>query len=397
MMHWTAPTMFALALLIASCAAPPAPPPPPPAKLGDPSLAGAVHDMLVDLRQQVGAQAQLPRTAVVDTFLDGRSAQQTTASERAQQEFVQALPGVLPQVQVLRFDEDGARQSRWVVTGTLSAANDAGAADGAAVPGRWRLVVALADRPSGLVVAQAVARVDDAALQAAPTRFYADSPALVRDRTVDGFLRTTETPAGQPADAVYLEQLPTGALLAGALEAYNAKRWDEAHRYYEAAAQRRDGHQMRTFNGLYLASLQLGRQSEAEAAFGHITALGLATNNLAVKLLFRPGSTDFWPDPQISGHYPMWIRQIARSARSADTCLDIVGHTSRTGSVAYNDRLSLARADSMRERLDNEAPGLARRIATHGVGWRENLVGSGTDDARDAVDRRVEFRVVPCR
>jgi len=51
----------------------------------------------------------------------------------------------------------------------------------------------------------------------------------------------------------------------------------------------------------------------------------------------------------------------------------------------------------MRERLDNEAPGLARRIATHGVGWRENLVGSGTDDARDAVDRRVEFRVVPCR
>ena len=31
-----------------------------------------------------------------------------------------------------------------------------------------------------------------------------------------------------------------------------------------------------------------------------------------------------------------------------------------------------------------------------GAGSRENIIGSGTDDQRDALDRRVEFRVTPC-
>jgi hypothetical protein len=31
------------------------------------------------------------------------------------------------------------------------------------------------------------------------------------------------------------------------------------------------------------------------------------------------------------------------------------------------------------------------------MGWRENLVGIGSDDVRDAIDRRVEFKVVDCR
>jgi hypothetical protein len=29
-------------------------------------------------------------------------------------------------------------------------------------------------------------------------------------------------------------------------------------------------------------------------------------------------------------------------------------------------------------------------------GFRENIVGSATDDAVDALDRRVEFKIVPC-
>ena len=31
----------------------------------------------------------------------------------------------------------------------------------------------------------------------------------------------------------------------------------------------------------------------------------------AVKLLFQPGKTDFWADKQVSGPYPIWLRQIA--------------------------------------------------------------------------------------
>ena len=30
------------------------------------------------------------------------------------------------------------------------------------------------------------------------------------------------------------------------------------------------------------------------------------------------------------------------------------------------------------------------------MGFRQNIVGSGSDDAVDALDRRVEFRIVGC-
>jgi outer membrane protein OmpA-like peptidoglycan-associated protein len=76
----------------------------------------------------------------------------------------------------------------------------------------------------------------------------------------------------------------------------------------------------------------------------------------------------------------------------------VVGHTSKTGTEAGNRSLSLRRAQSIRERLVREAPALGRgqRVRTEGRGWDELLVGSGTDDLRDALDRRVEFKVVNC-
>jgi outer membrane protein OmpA-like peptidoglycan-associated protein len=61
-----------------------------------------------------------------------------------------------------------------------------------------------------------------------------------------------------------------------------------------------------------------------------------------------------------------------------------------------NERLSLRRADVIKARLISESREPASRIETSGVGSRENIVGSGTDDQRDALDRRVEFRVIPC-
>ena len=39
---------------------------------------------------------------------------------------------------------------------------------------------------------------------------------------------------------------------------------------------------------------------------------------------------------------------------------------------------------------------LATRTRASGMGWRENIVGTGTDDVSDALDRRVEFKIVDC-
>ena len=39
---------------------------------------------------------------------------------------------------------------------------------------------------------------------------------------------------------------------------------------------------------------------------------------------------------------------------------------------------------------------LGDRTITNGAGSSENIVGSGTDDLMDAIDRRVEFGVIDC-
>ena len=126
-------------------------------------------------------------------------------------------------------------------------------------------------------------------------------------------------------------------------------------------------------------------------------ALGLSTNNLAVRLLFNPGSTEFWRDRAVSGIYPMWLRQIAGEATAGDYCMTVVGHTSKTGSEATNERLSQSRAKAVRDLLVAQDRKLAERLDVDGMGWRENLIGSGTDDARDSLDRRVEFKVRNCK
>ena len=193
-----------------------------------------------------------------------------------------------------------------------------------------------------------------------------------------------------------MSRLPINALISEASKLYEAGNYAEALRYYESAAARPEGQQLRVFNGLYLVNTQLGRTDEAEKAFAKIVALGLATNSLSVKFLFRPGSLDFLADPKVSGPYNMWLRLVAREVASSK----VVPHHRRshqpTGTEQFNDRLSLQRAVTIQRRIEALAPETVGRLQSVGMGFRENLVGSGTDDLRDALDRRVEFKVRAC-
>jgi outer membrane protein OmpA-like peptidoglycan-associated protein len=115
-----------------------------------------------------------------------------------------------------------------------------------------------------------------------------------------------------------------------------------------------------------------------------------------VKFLFKPGSTQFTPETRASAPYSMWIAQIAKHGAAKNACLEIVGHTSPTGPAPLNDRLSLLRAEYVKDRIESQAPPLAKRMIANGVGSRQNLIGTGKDDMSDALDRRVEFRIINC-
>jgi outer membrane protein OmpA-like peptidoglycan-associated protein len=79
-----------------------------------------------------------------------------------------------------------------------------------------------------------------------------------------------------------------------------------------------------------------------------------------------------------------------------ETCMKVVGHTSRTGDAAANLALSQRRASLVKQTLERLNKSLDTRITSEGVGAKEIIVGLGTDDMRDALDRRVEFRTVDC-
>ncbi|RYF68846.1 MAG: OmpA family protein [Comamonadaceae bacterium] len=352
----------------------------------------AVDDLMVQTQKLPAflsrVEARLkPNRIVIDPLLDGATGQQTEVTRAAQALLVARMQARFSQFAVASFSADEVEKAQYVLNGTLSRVKDGGG---------HRLSLALTELRSGTVIAQAAARISDDKLDSRPTAFYRDSPVNPKDRATEGYIRTSETPAGQPADALYLERLPTSAVLQEAIAAYEGGQMQDALARYEAASRRPDGQQLRVYSGLYLVQTQLGRTADAEASFGKLARLGLETNNLSVKFLFRPGSTDFLGDPKISSAYPMWLRQIARQATQIDSCVVVTGHTSRTGSEQVNDRLSLQRAVVVRTRLTAESPTLSKKLREAGMGFRENIVGTGADDASDALDRRVEFKAAVC-
>ena len=332
------------------------------------------------------------RSIVLDPMLDATTGQQTNATTLLERRVTTRLTASSDSFEILPFQSANLARAQYLLTGTMTRA----AGDGTARKRALQINLALTDMKSGSVVAQASALAQDEGLDHTPLAYYRDSPVLVKDKVIEGYARTSATPPGQQGDAYYLERIAAAALINEATTLYNQERYVEALGQYRSALATPTGEQLRVLNGIYLASAKLGRTQEAEQAFGRVVALGIAYNELGVKFLFNPGSTDFWSDPRVSGPYPMWLRQIARESTAARVCMNVVGHTSRTGSEGTNDALSLQRANAIRQRLAGEAAALAAKTRTSGMGFRQNIVGSGTDNAVDALDRRVEFKIVPC-
>src|SRR5262249_60607195 len=158
----------------------------------------------------------------------------------------------------------------------------------AGAPPVFQLNLALTDLKGGMVVAQSSSLARDEGLDATPTPYYRASPVVVKDGVVDGYIATSQTPAGRPADPVYFERVATASTVSEATLAYNSAAYQDALALYQTAKAKPGGEQLRVLNGIYLASLRLGRTSEAEEAFGQGVALGLGNNKLRGEFLFNP-------------------------------------------------------------------------------------------------------------
>ena len=261
----------------------------------------------------------------------------------------------------------------------------------------YRICLALADLKSRKIIAKGTARAKPEGIDVTPTAYFADAPVWTKDAATNSYVKNCQASRlGEAVDPVYLDRVQAAAYLAEAIAAYDGRKYGEALGLYNSAAKVPGGDQLRAYNGVYLTNWKLGRRNDASAAFAKVVDYSLNNNRLAVKFLFRPGTTQFFGARETTPPYAMWLSQIAERTAKSNACLTLVGHASPTGPEPLNDRLSKERAEALATRLKSQSPALAKRLSSTGVGFHENIVGTGRDDASDALDRRVEFKVGTC-
>ncbi|OGS97935.1 MAG: hypothetical protein A3F73_05330 [Gallionellales bacterium RIFCSPLOWO2_12_FULL_59_22] len=383
--------IVALSALMAACASAPKP-------LAQPmdfetAIRALTRNLLAQLNSNLPILASPDEiTVAVEPMIDANTAEVTLASRRIDELVLDEARKQFPKIRLLPLNSKSAETAKYMLTGMIKP-EPKGSADGPAI---YHIRSAIVDLKTHRVAANADVRVIDPKLDATPISAFQDNPMYTKDKRADSLARIVETEPGQLADEGYMDGLTTAALMADGDRMYDGKNYEKALGFYREASLRPDGQAMRTYAAMYQAYRKLNRMEDAEVAFGRMIALGHSTNNMNIKLLFGVGSTQFIADYDLRSQYAIWLRQIARFFSKADSCLNIVGHSSRTGNEAYNESLSLQRAQTVRNLMQKDFPDIAAHSKATGRGWKENIAGLGSDDIRDAIDRRVEFRVIPC-
>jgi outer membrane protein OmpA-like peptidoglycan-associated protein len=126
-------------------------------------------------------------------------------------------------------------------------------------------------------------------------------------------------------------------------------------------------------------------ESDARREFGTAMA-ALPGRPKSFLLYFLEGTDEFTPESRIELE-----RMLAELRQSSAPDVVVIGHTDRVGSLQFNDRLSLQRAE--RVRVELVKLGIAEaRIQIAGRGERELLVPTD-DEVAEPRNRRVEISV----
>jgi outer membrane protein OmpA-like peptidoglycan-associated protein len=369
----------------------PVPSPPPTPVAFQEALLNAANTLFSKANPQ-GTPDRIP--LVIDPLIDGSTGAQSTATQLMERRIADLVRTHYPRFEVTRFTGEAIARLPVVLIGTFTAINNAAVVGGARDV--YRICLALADLKTKRIISKGATRALPEGIDPTPTTFFADSPAFVRDPATEAYIKNCQgTRLGDPIEQVYTDRIQVAIHVNSGIEAYNARNYIEALEHFETARRAPGGEQLRVFNGLYLVNWKLNRRAAAREAFGRIVDFGLEAHRLSVKFLFTPNSARFGLDRGVD--YSTWVREIALRTVEADKCLEVVGHTSATGSADINERLSLQRAEFVKERLLAASSGAnAKRFVAKGAGSNELIVGTAKDDASDALDRRVEFKTVPC-
>lgn len=329
---------------------------------------------------------------VIDQIIDADTGEVTKTNKEIAALIAEEGEQSFPEFTVYGMSSDNLKQADFVIAGVIT--QELFESTNTKLP---HLSLSVVNMKSGVIASRSDVWIsNDNFISYEPTPMYQDSPMYIKDQRVQALIATAKAEAGTIADKEYFDSLETNALLDEASNAYDTGNFSLSLGLFAKAAERDDGQVMKTFSGLYLNFLKIGQLEKAEQAFASLTEIGMKNHNLSVKFLFRVDDTEFSGSPEDLQEYSIWVRQIAQRINDSTSCVQIVGHASKSGTDDYNNRLSLKRARSIQSKLKMESPAIAQKTRSFGRGFNENIIGSGANDASDAIDRRVEFKVVDC-
>jgi len=384
-------------VLLTSCAIfskPPGPIQQPPAPFEE-----AVSAFAVNLLEQVKADRPVQTgegkiTVTLIPFTDADTDEVPQISRRIEDIFFAVGVRQFREFDLARLTTKNIRRADYVINGTIRMDLYQGKDDGKS--GKFYHAYGEITRVKDKkIIGKSSCWIADPDINYALTPIYRDSPLYLRgDRSP-----VPDTFPPQLRNEKFIDMsMETRAVLVEARTAYENGNYETAELLFRMAAGREDGQDLDTYAGLYLANYKLGRLDEAEKAFARLVTISAEKyRSFTVKYLFGVNSVEFLNDKNLEERYQTWIRNIGEYFQQTNNCLRIVGHSSRSGSKDYNDKLSLERAKSIQTLLQNSFPDVLQRSEVVGRGFSENIVGTGTDDDRDALDRRVELFVIDCK
>ncbi len=397
---WMRLAAAAIAMMVVTACAATVPPTPSKPEATELSFDAAVDQMTRELLATVTADAtglfgQRSANVVIDPFVDRNSGEVPRASRDIEKIMLQIGKRYHPAFKLDRLAPATLKSADYLIRGTIYP--DPSQQPGKSEPDRYRLRATVRNLRKVRDIGTSVAWMVAPDLDYSPTPAYRDNP-LYMSRSVIAS-RMASSPAGKAhhLDIGDVDGLGLRALLAEAESLYDQGSYEQALSRFETAFRSDGGRTLRAYAGRYMCNRKLGRRAESASAFRQLVAFSIETHEmLMVKFLFGVNSAEFRPGDGRKREYDLWIREIGAYFQESDHCIRIVGHSSRTGAEAWNRELSLNRAKTIQAMLKQTFPAADHRSRAVGRGFAQNIVGTGTDDERDALDRRVEIELVAC-
>jgi len=378
--------LLALVSILIACSSNPKTPEPLPFQTAITALA---HDLLSQINNyQEATDDNDQRNVVLDPFLDGSSGETIKASRLIEQIILAEGERNFQDLVLTRVTQNHLKTAKYLMNGVILYEDLKGSNQK-----YYHVISSVVAVHTGKIVANANVWIAETTLD---TETLIGSPMLNTDTYLDNLVVTAKLPQGTQVDVIYLNSLDTRALLAEAETAYEQHDYETARFLFSKATERHTGQIMRTYAGLYRTNLHLGNKAGAEEAFSKLVIVAVRSNHLSARFLFSVNSTEFIKDPNLRTEYAMWLRQIGKYFSQSNLCLQIIGHASRTGEETYNKKLSQQRAEAIQKLLQTDFPQVMQKSQAYGEGSSQCKICSGSDDSKDTVDRRVEFKVMNC-